>query len=124
MDIAYGVAFRALLEFAHSGRPGRDDWKRLPAESTKDIRSDDLLGATLRPDWTDEELARLRDADKLIGHLSADRVQREGSSREWGGPEDLEIWHDFVKSAVEPNRALLPRAAAAWDAFNHGDDHK
>jgi hypothetical protein len=121
MDIAYGAAFRALLEFAHSGRPDKEEWQRLPKESKQDIRADNLLETTLRPDWTEQELTRLRDADKLIGHLSADRVQREGSSREWGGPEDLKIWRDFVKTVVESNRDRLPRAAAAWEALGRDD---
>jgi hypothetical protein len=124
MDIAYGTAFRALLEFAHSGRPKPVDWARIPEESTEDVQSDNLLGSTLRPDWTTEELTRLRDADKLIGHISAGRVQREGSEREWGGPEDREIWRDFVTSVVESNRDRLPRAATALDMLNDDEGKK
>jgi hypothetical protein len=120
MDVAYGAAFRALLDFAHSGRPDKNEWKRLPDESKEDIWSANLLGTTLRPDWTEEELTRLRDADKLIGHLSADRVGREGSQREWGGPEDLKIWRDFVRAVVEANRNRLPRATLAWRALYPG----
>ncbi len=91
--VAYAAHLRAVLEFFHDGRP---NWPRMRAagcEDPDDIRYGDYVGGTTTlPDWTAAELGRLCDADKLLGHLSKHRVNREGMPDEWGCEADRDLW--------------------------------
>jgi len=72
------------------------------------------FAASTRPAWTDGEKRRLCDADKLVGHLSEGRVNREGAYPGWGTSEDLDLLRDHVNAliaAVEP--AVLKRSNSA-----------
>lgn len=117
MAVAYGTHLRALLEFAHSGRPSRDDWALLNDEPRDDISSRTLLGESLRTSWSAAEMERLSDADKLVGHLSAGRVTRERSEREWGSDTDYELWRDLAHALTTGHALDLPRATEAWKAL-------
>lgn len=107
MNVAYAAHFRTIMEFAHATRPKRRDRK------PEDITSEKLLGSPLRSEWVAAEEARLADADKLVGHLSLGRLEREGMQRDWGCPEDLELWAPYCNDLLARAPDKLPRSSAA-----------
>jgi len=115
--VAYASHLRALLEFFHNGRPSRSRLEGAGCEPTtpdQDITFRDMTprSAPLR-DWTNPELLRLCDADKLVGHISRHRGARI-KLENWGSDADLDLWRANAKTllaAVDP--ALLPNASEA-----------
>lgn len=107
MNVAYAMHFRTVMEFVHEKRPKREKPK------DEDITSAKLLGRALSTEWTSEERARLADADKLAGHLSAGRVEREGMERDWGSAEDLALWAPYADALVSRAGDRLPRTREA-----------
>jgi hypothetical protein len=106
LNVAYAVAFRSVLEFAHSGRPSG-------LARSEDITSRGLLGASLSSEWSEEEKGRLADADKLVAHLSKGRVERVGMDRDWGDAADKAIWEPYVARLLEKVPEKLPMAVEA-----------
>src|SRR5262245_9452264 len=90
--VAYAAHFRAIMEFVHDGRPPTDQRIAVGCEQPHNMKWGELNGGqTPFPTWKDEEVRRLCDADQLVGHLSHDRVSREGSSVEWGSDRDRDL---------------------------------
>jgi hypothetical protein len=77
---------RVLLEFFRNGRVNlKPELKRVGCPAPNDLHVSELDGSWRGTVWTDEELKRLCDADKLLGHLSKDRGQRVS---DWGCDTD------------------------------------
>ena len=74
----------------------------------------DLLGKPLSEKWSVEELKRLCDADKLVGHLTEDRPRREETEREWGGDEDSQLLKAPIHQLLREASSRLPKAARAF----------
>lgn len=106
MNVAYAAHFRTLMEFVHARRPKS-------AARHADISSAGLLGTPLTEAWSAEEERRLADADKLVGHLSEGRLEREGMVRDWGCPEDRALWEPYCRELIERATVNLPRSAGA-----------
>lgn len=120
--VAYASHFRALVEFFHNGRPLQSRMEGAgcePRAPGQDITFRDLApGAYSLPDWTDAELLRLCDADKLVGHLSKLRGART-TLENWGSDSDLAIWKENAKRllrSVDPT--LLPKTSESASRFN------
>jgi len=93
--VAFAVHFRTLQDFFHDGHP--KNWTLLPPESRSDLTFSDVLqqfsAGTRNPyakKWSLPALRRVRDADKLMGHLSKQRRART-RRREWGSEGDWEL---------------------------------
>jgi len=116
--VAYAAHLRAALEFFHDGRPG---WSRMRAqgcENRDDIKYGDYVGTNILPDWTVPELARMCDADKLLGHLSKHRVAREGRPDKWGCDADRDIWLANAATVVRTlGGKYLPKSLKALRKF-------
>jgi len=114
--VAYAAHFRALLTFFHDSRPSRARQTAVGCEEPSDITWGDFAaGATPFPEWTDDEVRRLCDADKLVGHLSKDRVLREQQTAEWGTDHDHTLWRRYAAMFLgSGGPELLPQSAAAW----------
>lgn len=83
-DVAYAAHLRVLLEFFHNGRD-QADLRRVGCPKAKDLHVAHLIATQRIVQWSDEELRRLCDADKLLGHLSMDRSSRRS---DWGRDQD------------------------------------
>lgn len=111
--VAYASHLRVLLEFFHGGRPLVAEMKAVGCETRADVTYEAFVG-TARPPWTNSEISRLCDADKLVGHLSEGRLAREGSYPSWGADSDLDLLRDHIGELLSSsNPSLLPRAHAA-----------
>jgi len=108
MTVSYAAAFRSVMEFAHTRRRSKK------TTDERDITSEGLLGQSLETEWTPERWARLEDADKLVAHLTKERIEREGLDRDWGDAEDLALWKNVAKRLVDGYAEQLPDAAEAW----------
>ena len=117
--VAYAAHFRAVMEFVHDGRPSHGRRKSVGCEDPRDIIWGSVGGApTPFPNWTDDEIRRLCDADKLVGHLSQDRITREASTSEWGSDHDRALWRPYVAMFVGSFDAVrLPKTARAWRQY-------
>jgi hypothetical protein len=132
LNIAYAAAYRTVMDFAHSGRPWppdkrskypvREDGRREgKLAHPRDITSKELCGGPLADGWTPEEEKRHDDSDKLVAHLSKDRVEREGDEKQkrgeedwdWGDERDRVLWEDYVRRLVGEHGEHLPETAAA-----------
>jgi hypothetical protein len=112
--VAYAAHFRVLMEFCHAGRPAGAEMGAAGCEPPSDLRPADFGLDCSVPTWTTEEMARLCDADKLLGHLSKARVAREQLGANWGSRSDLMLWNKHFRSIVVAiGPSLLPRAAKA-----------
>ena len=109
-NVAYAAAFRSVMEFAHSSRPSGGLHPR-------SITSEGLCGVSLAEVWTQDEKDRVADADKLVAHLSKDRVPREGLERDWGDPKDRDLWEPYVRGLLSDWGEHLPETSAAWDSL-------
>src|SRR5579864_1620101 len=70
-DVAYAAHMRVLLEFFRNGRVSlKSELKRVGCPDPNDLIVSELDGSWSGSKWTDDELSRLCDADKLLGHLS------------------------------------------------------
>lgn len=107
INVAYAAHFRTIMEFAHRKRPKRE------GPPPKDITSAALLDEPLSEKWTEEEERRLADADKLVGHLSRGRVEREGEERDWGCPEDADLWAPYSERLLAEAGENLPESMKA-----------
>lgn len=113
-DVAYAAHIRVLLEFFRNGRVNIEaDLKRIGCPKPNDLKVSDVDQSWKSTKWTDEELERLCDADKLLGHLSKDRGKRVS---QWGRDEDwalLRAHIDRLLSAVttDLNEARQARGA-------------
>jgi len=83
-DVAYAAHLRVLLEFFRNGRSGAD-LARVRCPKPNDLNVSELDPSWSSTVWTDSELERLCDADKLLGHLSKDRRSRVS---DWGRDAD------------------------------------
>src|SRR5437764_653928 len=83
-DVAYAAHLRVLLEFFRNGRTGAD-LGRVGCPGRNDLSVSELASSSSSIAWSDDELRRLCDADKLLGHLSKDRGTR---TSDWGRDED------------------------------------
>ena len=117
--VAYAAHFRALLTFFHDRRPPRPRQVAIGCEEPSDITWGDFAaGETPFPEWTDDEIRRLCDADKLVGHLSKDRVPREQETEEWGSDQDRTMWRRYaIMFLGSAGSDLLPQSAAAWRRY-------
>ena len=117
--VAYASHFRSLMVFFHDRRPPRDLQTKAGCEDVSDMAWGALVdGGTPFPEWTDPEIRRLCDADKLLAHLSKHRVAREMSSREWGSDEDRELWRGYAAMFIGWFDAVhLPKTARAWRKY-------
>lgn len=113
MRTAYAAHLRVLLEFAHTKRPKREK----PHHG--DITSEALMGQTLLPEWRKDRKDRLDDADKLLGHLSLGRIDREGDLRDWGDKDDLALWECIAERLLDHGDEL-PRSKQAWKELQRG----
>jgi len=93
-DVAYAAHVRVLLEFFRNGRVNTQaNLKRIGCPGANDLKVSELDPSWTSTTWTDEELARLCDADKLLGHLSKDRKSRVS---DWGRNEDWALLRDHI----------------------------
>ena len=83
-DVAYAAHMRVLLEFFRNSRIGAD-LSRVNCPKPNDLTVAELDPAKSSTKWSDTELQRLCDADKLLGHLSKDRGARFS---DWGRSSD------------------------------------
>jgi hypothetical protein len=120
--VAYASHFRALLTFFHDRRPSRARQMAVGCEEPSDITWGDFAaGQTPFPEWTDEEIRRVCDADKLVGHLSKDRVSRELQTAEWGSDQDHSLWRRYaIMFLGSGGPEHFPQAAAAWRKYEQG----
>src|SRR5262245_15465500 len=84
---AFATHMRSLLEFFHDGPPSSADWSKLPAEPRQTVHYSWITETRPNPfagRWTKRDLARCRDAHKLMGHLAEERQRRRRMRREWG----------------------------------------
>jgi len=102
-DVAYAAHLRVLLEFFRNGRPSAAELTRVGCPKPNDLSVSELDPASTSTVWTDDELRRLCDAAKLLGHLSKDRRTRTSN---WGRDEDwvlLQPHVDLLLAAVSVN---------------------
>ena len=92
VDVAYAAHLRVLLEFFHDGRKNAD-LGRIGCPKPNDLNASAVASPLGGIAWTDDELNRLCDADKLLGHLSRDRGLR---SADWGRSEDWLLLKGYV----------------------------
>lgn len=97
--VAYATHFRALLEFFHKGRPRDAEKKRAGWHSKKDITFASFVDGS-RPPYTDAEIRRLNDADKLAGHITEARVTLGPTDTGWGVASDLELLKPHILSLL------------------------
>lgn len=103
--VAYAIHFRVLMEFFHDDRPNKPP-------NREDITYFKFTGKK-RGGWSPKEEKRLVDADKLVGHLSAGRLTREGDYPEWASEEDLGLVRDHIRALLAAKGDLLPRSRKA-----------
>lgn len=117
--VAYASHFRALLTFFHDQRPSRSRQTAVGCEEPNDITWGEFAGGrTPFPEWTDDEIRRLCDADKLVGHLSKDRTAREYQPEEWGSDRDRIMWRRYaIMFLGSGGPELFPRSAAVWRKY-------
>ena len=117
--VAYAAHFRTFMEFVHGGRPSRSSLSAVGCEEPRDITWSDIAGGDNPfPNWNDDEIRRLCDADKLVGHLSQDRVSRESSASEWGSEHDRALWRGYLAMFLGSFDAVrLPKTARAWRKY-------
>ena len=108
-DVAYAAHLRVLLEFFRNGRSGAD-LNRVGCPKPNDLNASDVDALWQGSGWTDLELRRLCDADKLLGHLSKDRSSR---TSDWGRNEDWDLLRHHIDRvlAAAPNDLREARAA-------------
>jgi hypothetical protein len=112
--VAYAAHYRVLLEFFHDGRSRaaeRDGDCPKPA----DLKFSDVAEGKAAPAWSAAALRRLCDGDKLVGHLSRQRGERDG---DWGRDGDWDLLRPlvarlFTEMQGAPKR--LPKTAALID---------
>lgn len=113
MRVAYAAHFRVLMEFFHEGRPNRTPHPR-------DLTVTDVLPPGITPtSWTRTEERRFAAADKLLGHLSKDRVYRTAMRREWGDAADDRLIVRHIQRLFQHQplaRTWFPETAVALDA--------
>lgn len=105
-DVAYAAHLRVLLEFFHDGR-GSADLKRIRCPEKNDLTVNELLPQSSPTPWTDQELRRLCDADKLLGHLSKDRGQQ---TSDWGCDDDWTMLRPLIDRILSRSCLSLPNA--------------
>jgi len=110
VDVAYAAHLRVLLEFFRNGRPRSADFARVGCPSRNDLRVSELDPASKSTTWTDDELRRVCDADKLLGHLSKDRGTR---TSDWGRDEDWALLQPHVDKLLAAVSANLDDAREA-----------
>jgi len=117
--VAYASHFRALMVFFHDRRPSRERRVSVGCEEPDDVVWGDFAGGqTPFPEWNDDEVRRLCDADKLVGHLSKDRVVRERLVDEWGCDNDRTLWRRYAIMFIGSYDArALPLTSAAWRKY-------
>jgi hypothetical protein len=119
--VAYAAHYRVLLEFFHDGRSRaavRDGDCPTPA----DLKFSEVAAGQTAPTWSPAAVRRLCDADKLVGHLSQQRGEREA---EWGQDSDWELMRPLVARLfreVQDARNRLPRTAALLDPLGVSGD--
>jgi len=92
-DVAYAAHLRVLVEFFRNGRPSGADFARVGCPKPNDLSVSELDPASTSTTWSDDELRRVRDADKLLGHLSKDRRTR---TSDWGRNADWVLLQPHV----------------------------
>jgi hypothetical protein len=92
-DVAYAAHLRVMLEFFRNERPDPADLTRVGCPKPNDLSVSELDPASTSTVWTDDELRRLCDSDKLLGHLSKDRATR---TSDWGRDEDWVLLRPHV----------------------------
>jgi len=93
-DLAYAAHMRVLLEFFRNGRLNlKPELKRIGCPDRNDLVVSELDRVWTGTTWTDDELGRLCDADKLLGHLSKDRRHR---TSDWGRDADWDLMRGHV----------------------------
>jgi hypothetical protein len=107
------------MVFFHDQRPSRERRVSVGCEEPDDVVWGDFAGGeTPFPEWTDDEVRRLCDADKLVGHLSKDRVAREKLVDEWGCDKDRALWRRYATMFIGSYDAQgLPLTSAAWRRY-------
>lgn len=107
--VAYAAHMRVRLEFFHDGR--RDaDLSRVGYPTPNDLKASTVSSALGGVAWTDQQLNRLCDADKLLGHLSQNRPAR---TSDWGRAEDWELLRAHVDRLLSAVPAGLTEARTA-----------
>ena len=114
-DVAYAAHMRVLLEFFRNGRINiNGDLQRLGCPKRNDLKVSDLDQSWSSTKWTDKELERLCDADKLLGHLSKDRGTR---SSDWGRNADWTLLRGHVDRLLSTMGTDLREARQARSAL-------
>lgn len=105
IDVAYASHFRALIEFFHDGRP--------KGSHPSDLRYSEVTGEPPYR-YTTYAARRLKDADRLVGHLS--KLRRNHVS-DWGSDDDWNFaWPMIQQLLRRPGIAtMLPQAMTAVD---------
>ncbi len=116
LRVAYAGHARALLEFFHDGRPGKDPpgGDRKARDGDFDVWLGDYTGTFDAHPWATSppiHRDRLRDADKLLGHVSTGRLGL-GGRPPWGDHGD----RTWVRAAIVQVRTEVS-AARRWHLF-------
>jgi hypothetical protein len=114
--VAYAAHYRVLLEFFHDGRRSatRED---VDCPKPADLRYSKVADGVTAPAWSRTALDRLCDADKLVGHLSEQRGERQS---DWGRDADWDLLRPLVArlfTEVPDAASRLPNTAALIDPF-------
>ncbi len=108
-DVAYAAHLRVLLEFFHNGRGAAADLGRVGCPKPNDLTVSEVV-PSWSATWSDDELRRLCDADKLLAHLSKDRPTR---TSDWGRSEDWKLLRGYVDSLLGSVSSGLNKARSA-----------
>jgi hypothetical protein len=111
LRVAYASHARALLEFYHDGRPGKVG-QRQRQGGDLDVWLGDYTGTVGAHPWavSPSHEPRLRDADKLVGHLSTGRLEpARAHLDEWGDAQDRSRFRPIIEQIMleVPNAATL-----------------
>jgi hypothetical protein len=110
-DVAYAAHMRVLLEFFRNGRVAIEaDLKRIGCPKPNDLIVSEVDASSSSRKWADDELRRLCDADKLLGHLSKDRGTR---TSDWGREADWTLVRGHIDRLLSAVPAGLDEARDA-----------
>lgn len=110
--VAFAAHFRALMEFFHDGRPGKNP-------DSRDFSYSELLPQGIENPfsaWSDQDRARFDVADAMLGHLSKRRDDL-GTQPEWGTDLDWSILEPKIAHFFNSVPDASHRFPVAWKAW-------
>jgi hypothetical protein len=107
--VAYAAHLRSLLEFFHGDRPRQAENKRVGCPASADLTVCDVYNAPPTA-WSDDEIRRLCDADKLLAHLSS---SRDAMTSDFGRDSDWLLVRAHIDRLLEGTTEDLTEARAA-----------